>query len=183
MEKEDFLRGMSKEDVVAYCKYKPKRDAFIEEISLDCKDAEICKLFDLMLDNVGIFAQIEIEDFFKDSVLLLRDSSALAKFVCDNRVSPFNKRYLSERIIELKIPQENFACAKYYDSEKFIENLADYKITDPNTINSWQDKLVKGHCDVIAKSKHSELNKQCISELEHCDKAAHQKISEKEMGM
>ena len=51
MKENMFLRGMTKEDVVAHCKYKPKRDAFIETISLDCKDDEICKL---LMDNIVI---------------------------------------------------------------------------------------------------------------------------------
>ena len=183
MKENMFLRGMSKEDVVAHCKYKPTRDAFIETISLDCKDDEICKLFDLMLDNIGVFAQVEVSDFLKNSVLNVTDSFALAGFVKDKRISPYNKRGISERVVELKIPQSNFECAKYYDGEEFSANLADFGVNNQHSIKEWREKLVHDHCGVILRCKEPTLNKQCAAEIEHCNKKAHASVYEQSQGM
>ena len=136
-----------------------------------------------MLDNIGVFAQIEIAEFLKVSVLNVCDSFALARFVKDKRVSPYNKRYISERIIELKIPQSNYECAKFYDGEEFSANLADFGINNPLSIKEWREKYVQEHCDVIAKSKNAELNQKCLQEIQHCNKSLHQNALEKGMDL
>ena len=136
-----------------------------------------------MLDNIGIFAQIEVAEFLKDSVLNIRDSFALAGFVKDKRVSPYNKRGISQRIIDLKIPQSNFECAKYYDGEEFSANLTDFGINNSFSIKDWRNKYVQDHCNVIAKSKNIELNQKCIQEIEHCNKTVHQNVLEKGIEM
>ena len=151
------------------------RKNFIEEINLNFKENEVLSLYCLMLQQPNFFLKEEIDKFFQESVILLDCSDKLVCLIKNPKTSLLEKMSLSERVIQLKIPNANFEAARFYNSKSFFEQLGDITIDSKKSIRK---KMVEQHCTIIANCKNIELNKKCLQCLSSCNKKLHQSIVE-----
>ena len=174
-----FFDNKSDAEILKICQDDYKRRVMIGEVDLSCNEEDIIFLYVFMLKNPTLFEQGEIAKFIDSSVLNIGNSDALVRFIASDYTTLQEKRKFSERLIELKIPQPNFEAARYFNSQKFEETLSE-NLTD-NQKKGVQEKFVKAHCEVIAKSQNIEVNQQCLDKLSLCDKDLHKKaiIAEK----
>lgn len=148
------------------------RANLIEQTELECNNLDSANLFLFMLKNKDFFTTKDINNFFKNSILLIDDSKLLFLLLVNSDIEFEKKRDISDRIIELKIPNYNYISAKFYESKAFYNQLGN---RPQKTKFEIIRKQVELHCEVVAKSQHETLNQRCLKELKFSNKKIHKR--------